>query len=166
MLLTARTVEPGLEEAFQRWARGILDAAGASSGHLGGGLFRPAVDGRPGIVMHRFREQTAPDRGLASPARAAFFDHSEGHHHTEVAQCEPSGMEAWFTGPDPDAAVPPRRKMVVAAGLGSCPVSLFGQSLLGPQQAGLPLVVLAGVLSALFSTLMTFALMPAVSRLL
>ena len=101
--------------------------------------------------MHRFRDQTALDRWLASPVRAAFFDHSEGHHHKEVARRELSGMEAWFTGLEPDIAAPSRWKMAVAAGLGSYPVSLLGQSLLGPQLAGLPLVVRVGVFSVLFA---------------
>jgi antibiotic biosynthesis monooxygenase (ABM) superfamily enzyme len=166
MVITARNVEPGYEEAFQQWAQGILEAAGSSSGHLGGGLFRPALDGRPWIVVHRFRDQTALDTWLTSPVRASFLDHTKGHHHTEVARRELSGMEAWFTGLDPNAAAPPRWKMVVVAGLGSYPISLIGNGLLGPALVGLPLPVRAAVFAALFSTLMTVVMMPVLSRLL
>lgn len=113
LLLTARTVEHGREKSFRVWARGILQSAAALPGHLGGGLFRPAVDGRPWIVVHRFRDQAALDLWLTSPARAGFFDNSEGHHHTEVARRERSGMEAWFTGLDANVPAPPGWRMAV-----------------------------------------------------
>ncbi|MEU2424912.1 antibiotic biosynthesis monooxygenase [Streptomyces sp. NPDC007851] len=165
-LLTARTVEPGHEETFQKWARGILDAAAASPGHLGGGLFRPATGDRPWIVVHRFRDQAALDAWLRSPARAAFFDNSAGHRHTEVARRELRGMETWFTGIGQGGAAPPRWKMAASAGLGIYPISLMGNGVLGPHLVGLPLVARTAVFAALFSVLMTYAAMPVVSRLL
>lgn len=165
-LLTARIVEPGHEETFQAWARGILAAASSSPGHLGGGLFRPAANGGPWIIVHRFRDQAALNQWLTSPARAVYFDGAEGHHHTEVARRELTGIEAWFTGLDPSNTAPPRWKMAIAAGLGSYPVSLLANGVLAPQLASLTLLVRAAISALLFSMLMTFVLMPLVSRML
>lgn len=75
-------------------------------------------------------------------------------------------MEAWFTGLDPSAAAPPRWKMAVTAGVGSYPISLLGNGLLGPLLAGLPLLARTAVFAVLFSVLMTYVVMPAAGRLL
>ncbi|WP_436942821.1 antibiotic biosynthesis monooxygenase [Streptomyces sp. SudanB66_2053] len=166
LLLAARIVEPGYEEAFQKWARGILAAASASPGHLGGGIFHPATDDGPWIIVHRFRDQAALDQWLISPARTAFLDDTAAHHHTEIARREVNSIEAWFTSLGTDSPAPPRWKMAAAACLGSYPISLLANGLLGPQLASVTPVVRAAIFALLFSTLMTFVLMPLVSRLL
>lgn len=67
-LLIARQVEPGHEETFEAWAHGILETAAAFPGHLGYGLFRPATEGGPWFLVHRFRDQAAFQRWQDSPS--------------------------------------------------------------------------------------------------
>ncbi|GAA1637548.1 antibiotic biosynthesis monooxygenase [Nocardia ninae] len=165
-LIVARVVEPGHEEAFQEWARGILAAAATTIGYLGGGLFHPVVDGGPWIIVHRFRNQDALQRWLDSPQRAGFFDNIEGHRHTEVARRELTGMETWFSAANPAGSVPPRWKMAASSAIGIFPISLFGSAVLGPYLAALPLVLRTACFAALFSVLMTYLSMPLVTRVL
>ncbi|MEV6066230.1 hypothetical protein AB0L82_06745 [Nocardia sp. NPDC052001] len=61
---------------------------------------------------------------------------------------------------------PPRWKQAVASGLAIFPISLLGNAVLGPLLAGAPLVLRTLVFTVLFSVLMTFAALPAVSGLL
>ena len=87
-LLIARQVEPGYEETFEAWAHGILETAAAFPDHLGYGLFRPASEGGPWFLVHRFRNPAAFERWQESPERAQWFANCLGHHHTEIARRE------------------------------------------------------------------------------
>ncbi|MEV6559522.1 antibiotic biosynthesis monooxygenase [Nocardia sp. NPDC051756] len=165
-LIVARTVEPGHERPFQEWARGILAAAATMDGYLGGGLFHPAADGDPWIIVHRFKNQHALRAWLDSPRRARFFDNSAGHRHTEVARRELTGMETWFADLNPAAAAPPRWKMAAGSAIGIFPISLLGSAILAPHLTALPLVLRTAVFAVLFSVLMTYVSMPLVTRAL
>ncbi|MGW7417355.1 antibiotic biosynthesis monooxygenase [Streptomyces sp. NPDC054863] len=165
-LIAARTVDPGHEESFQEWARGVLAAAATLPGNLGGGLFHPADDDAPWIVVHRFRDGEALRDWLESPQRAACFAHFEGHRHHEVARRELTGLETWFTAPGGPAPVPPRWKMAASSALGIFPVSLLGSAYLMPHLTALPQVARTAVFAGLFSVLMTYVSMPVVTRVL
>lgn len=166
-LLNARTVEPGYEEDFRVWAGRVADAASAFPGHLGGGLFAPATDTGAWVLIHRFRDRAAARDWTASPERAALFGRCVGHHQTEVARRELSGMETWFRDPrDTSTVAPLRWKTAVAAFIAVLPVSLVLNGLLGPVIGALPLLVRVPLLALLFSTLMTYVMVPTVTAVL
>ncbi|MDX2394075.1 antibiotic biosynthesis monooxygenase [Streptomyces sp. DK15] len=165
-LIAARVVEPGHEEAFRQWARDVLAAAAAAPGNLGGGLFQPAKDGGPWIFVHRFRDHGTLQEWTGSAERAALFTPRDGHRHTEVARRELTGLEGWFTEPGSAAATPPRWKTAVSSALGIFPVSLVGSALLTPHLTAWPAVARTAVFAVLFSVLMTYFAMPAVTLLL
>ncbi|MFJ7157524.1 antibiotic biosynthesis monooxygenase [Streptomyces sp. NPDC101118] len=165
-LLIARQVEPGYEAAFEEWARGILETATHFEGHLGYGLFRPASEGAPWFLVHRFVDDAAFERWQESPERARWFANCEGHHHTEIARRELTGMETWFAKPGTTRPAPPRWKMAISSGLAIFPISLVGNAVLGPVLVDLHFVLRTAAFAAVFSTLMTYVAMPAVSRLL
>ena len=78
-----------------------------------------------------------------------------------------SGMETWCRAPSGAATVaPPRWKMAVASGIAVLPVSLVANGVLGPLLGALPLPVRAALFAVLFSTVMTYLMMPAVTGLL
>ncbi|CAM5240039.1 membrane protein [Streptomyces spiroverticillatus] len=165
-LVAARTVEPGHEAAFQDWAAGVLAAAAGLPGNLGGGLFHPAADGAPWIVVHRFRDRAALHTWLDSAQRAACFADARGHRHQEVARRELTGLESWFTAPERPLPPPPRWKMAASSALGIFPISLLGSVLLTPHLTALPQVARTAVFAPLFSVLMTYVSMPLVTRVL
>ncbi|NXY94861.1 antibiotic biosynthesis monooxygenase [Streptomyces sp. BR123] len=165
-LLIARQVEPGYEAAFETWARGILETAASFPDHLDYGLFRPAREGAPWFLVHRFRDEAALQRWQDSAERAAFFADCEGHHHTETARRELHGMETWFSKPGTARPAPPRWKMAISSGLAIFPISLVGNAVLGPYLIDANSVLRTAVFAAVFSTLMTYVAMPVVSRLL
>ncbi|MGW7100259.1 antibiotic biosynthesis monooxygenase [Streptomyces sp. NPDC054838] len=165
-LLIARQVDPGHEEDFEVWARGILETAARFPDHLGYGLFRPATEGGPWFLVHRFRHQAAFEAWQRSAERAAFFANCQGHHHHEIARRELHGMETWFAKPGTTRPAPPRWKMAISSGLAIFPISLLGNSVLGPYLVDLPFVLRTAAFTVVFSTLMTYAAMPAVSKLL
>ncbi|MFF2774246.1 antibiotic biosynthesis monooxygenase [Streptomyces sp. NPDC058052] len=165
-LLIARRVEPGHEAAFERWAKGILDCAATFPGHLGYGFFRSAGGDAPWFLVHRFRDAEACRTWQESPERAAWFAGCEGHHHTEIARRRLTGMETWFAEPGSTRPAPPRWKMAVSATLAIYPISVLGSLFLVPRLTALPVLLSSAVVACVFNVLMTYAAMPAVSRLL
>ncbi|MGW7200205.1 antibiotic biosynthesis monooxygenase [Streptomyces chryseus] len=165
-LLIARRVEPGYEEVFEQWARGILDSASRFPGHLGYGLFRSSGDGAPWFLVHRFRDAEACRSWQESPERAAWFDRCEGHQHIEIARRVLTGMETWFAKPGSTRPAPPRWKMAISATLAIYPITLLGGWFLVPHLTALPVALGGAVLACVYNVLMTYVAMPTVSRLL
>ncbi|MFF1909654.1 antibiotic biosynthesis monooxygenase [Kitasatospora sp. NPDC058218] len=166
-LFVARRVEPGHEEAFERWAKGILAAAAGHEGNLGTGLLRPAGPDDPWHLLLHFRDGAAFRSWQDSPARAACFAAADGHHH-EVHRHEILGMEGWFatTRAAAKGRPPVRWKMAVASTVAIAPLTVTSGLLLTPHLAGLPVAVRALVTAPLISALMTYAALPVVTRLL
>ncbi|MGW4840374.1 hypothetical protein [Streptomyces globisporus] len=76
-------------------------------------------------------------------------------------------MENLFTtAHDTPTMAPPRWKMALAAFAAVLPISLLGNGLLGPALRAWPLVARVLALAFLFSTLMTYLMMPAVTLVL
>ncbi|MCM2389760.1 antibiotic biosynthesis monooxygenase [Streptomyces albipurpureus] len=165
-LLIARQVDPGHEAAFEEWANGLFSVAARFPGHLGHGLFRPASPGEPWFLVHRFRDNDAYEHWHASGERTTWFARADGHHR-EIDRRWLTGLEGWFPVPGADTRqAPSQGKMTLTAFLGIFPVSLLAGTVLQPAMAGLPLVVRTGIIAALFSTLMSYAVMPVLTRLL
>ncbi|MFF5807864.1 antibiotic biosynthesis monooxygenase [Streptomyces sp. NPDC012746] len=154
-----------------RWSRATRRRSrpgptGSFPDHLGYGLFRPATQGGPWFLVHRFRNEAAFQRWQDSAERAQWFSNCLGHHHTEIARRELHGMETWFAKPGTTRPAPPRWKMAVSSGLAIFPISLAGNAVLGPYLVDLHFVLRTAAFAVVFSTLMTYLAMPAVSRLL
>jgi len=163
-LFVARRVDPGHEDAFEMWARGILGAAAEHPGNLGTGLLRPAGPGEPWHLLLHFRDADAFRSWQHSPARAACFAKVDGHH-VEVARRELHGMEGWFaTTPAGARRTPaPRWKMAIASTVAIAPLTITANLLLTPHLATLPVAVRSLILAPLISGLMTYVALPAVT---
>ncbi len=77
-----------------------------------------------------------------------------------------TGLETWFTRPSrPGEPAPPRYKMAVVTRLAVYPLITLILVLLGPVLGLLPMLVRTLVLTALMVTLMTYVIMPRMTRL-
>ncbi|WP_082526795.1 antibiotic biosynthesis monooxygenase [Kitasatospora sp. MBT63] len=166
-LFVARRVDPGFEEAFEGWARGILAAAADHPGNLGTGLLRPAGSEDPWHLLLHFRDAAAFADWQASPARAACFARADVHH-VEVARRELHGMEGWFATTSVGARrnPPARWKMMVASTVAIAPLTVTANLVLTPHLSGLPVVARTLLMAPVISALMTYLALPAVTRLL
>ncbi|WP_405800223.1 antibiotic biosynthesis monooxygenase [Streptomyces sp. NBC_01506] len=189
-VLIARQVDPGHEKEFERWAHGVLDTATSFPGHLGYGLFRPARPGGPWFLVHRFRDAEACADWQNSPERADWFSRA-GSGHREIERRHLTGLEGWFPprdrtagpggegpagaepgtdSPEPEGAVasamPARWKMTLTAALGIFPVSLLSGAVLQPALSPVPLLIRTALIALFFSGLMSYAVMPALTRTL
>jgi hypothetical protein len=79
-----------------------------------------------------------------------------------------TGLETWFKLPGsnvPTMKPPPRWKMWLVSMVAVYPLVLGFQALVVPRMAGLPLPLKALMFPLVLLTLMTFAVMPVVTRL-
>jgi uncharacterized protein len=161
----ARHVVPGREAEFEEWANGITGAAARHDGFLGGGVLRPGDGGPEWHVVYRFASNEALSEWETSLERARWLLRGDGLMR-EVGRHRTSGLETWFELPGRTAPAPPRWKMAVATLLGILPLTMLFNVLVAPTMSSWPLVLRVAALSVSLVTLMTWVVMPRMTRLL
>jgi len=163
-----RRIKPGHEAAYEQFLAGISGAAKAFPGYLGIEVFRPA----PGAsgeyrTVYRF-DSPAHLRGwLDSPERAAWLARAEPHAAGPMRAQFLTGLESWFTLPaQPSAAAPPRYKMAILTWGTIFPLITLVVVASAPLIGTLPLVPRLAVTTLVTVSLMTWVVMPRVTRLL
>jgi antibiotic biosynthesis monooxygenase (ABM) superfamily enzyme len=161
-----RTVRPGREAEFESWIQRTSNLARVAPGYLGTTIIRPAVfgDSRYTLLV-RF---DGPDRMLAwesSPERAALIREADALCDGPVERQALTGLEAWFVLPgQPAVAPPPRHKMAIVSWLAAFPLLQLLGFLLGPLLRWVPRLAGAALSAALMIALMTYAVMPFMTR--
>jgi uncharacterized protein len=163
-----RRVKPGHEPFYEQFLAGIIAAASRFPGHLGAEVVRPqhAAAG-PYRVVYRFDSLAHLQAWLDAPEHAAWLERAEPHVIGPLRRQVVSGLETWFTLPtQPGLPPPPRSKMAIVTWATIFPlitgVVVATAPLLGP----LPLVGRLAVTTGVTVPLMTWVVMPRVTRLL
>ncbi|MFI1735499.1 antibiotic biosynthesis monooxygenase [Streptomyces acidicola] len=159
-------VEPGREAEFEELTHEIADVAAGFCGHEGIVWLRPHRGQRLYHGVLRFSSQDRLDAWLRLPERRAWLEHMRavGHQVSHV-QRQPTGMETWFSLPQRPVDAPPRWKMTLMTMLGAYPISLAINWLITPHTAALPVPLKALLFPLLIAPLLTYLIMPGVSRL-
>lgn len=160
----ARKVAAGREREFEDWYDGITGAAARFPGFLGAGVLRPHTPGQEWHVVYRFADRPALERWEASPERAAWLRRADGFVE-ETGVHRVSGLETWFAMPGRTAPAPPRWKMAVVTLLAIVPLVLLMNLTVLPLLSTWPLVGRTLVLSGTLTVLMTWVVMPRMTRL-
>jgi antibiotic biosynthesis monooxygenase (ABM) superfamily enzyme len=167
-VLYSRRVKPGREADFEAWARGILAAARQFPGHLSASVLDDP-DSRERHILFSFADR---------PSLRAWLDSDERHRWLarvgELLEADRglqqlTGLETWFKLPGskvPTMKPPPRWKMWLVSLVAVYPLVLAFQVLVVPRMAGLPLPLRALAFPLVLLTLMTFVVMPVVTRVL
>jgi uncharacterized protein len=164
-----RRIKPGHEAAYEQFLAGISGAARAYPGYLGVEVFRPTPDGQGGEyrTVYRFDSAAHLRAWLDSPERAAWLQRAEPHvagpMHTQVLV----GLEGWFTLPvQPGVPPPPPSKMALVTWVTIFPLITLVVVATAPLVGRLPLVARLAVTTGVTVPLMTWVVMPRVTRLL
>ncbi|MFA9270501.1 MAG: antibiotic biosynthesis monooxygenase [Baekduiaceae bacterium] len=161
-------IKPGHEQDLERVAHEVIDAAAQTEGHISGTVLHEPGSPRFHIV-HRFESEQALSTWLTSPARKAVHPDLNEIAEREGKIQRVTGLEGWFLDSRSQRRTmkpPPRWKMWLASLAGAYPLVLLFQWLIAPHLADLPLPVRAAVFPLIILTLMTYAMMPFVTRLL
>ena len=162
-----RRVKPEHEAAYEEFLAGIGGAARAFPGYPGEEVFRPA--GGPGgeyRIVYRFDSPAHLRAWLDSPERAAWLARAEPHAAGPLRARYLTGLEGWFTLPAEPGAPPPPYKMAILTWAAIFPlitlVVLASAPLIGPW----PLAARLAVTTLVTVSLMTWVVMPRLTRLL
>jgi len=165
--IARRRALPHCAEAYEAVLRGMFADMRGFKGFQGAEYIPPTEAGGEHQVIVRF--STAADLAAwdASPLHATWMERTR-----TVAEGDPeyrllSGLEAWFpqtvvSGPKP----PPRSRMAIITWLGIFPTVTLLQLIVAPFLAPLPLVLRMAVFTMLVVALMTWVVMPQLTRLL
>jgi antibiotic biosynthesis monooxygenase (ABM) superfamily enzyme len=158
-------VRPGKETEFEEWLRGISRAALKFEGCLGFNVIRPADPGQPEyVVLFRFDTFAHLETWEASETRREWLEKvAPLTVHTPMRERH-TGMEVWFT-PPAGRAQPPRYKMAIVTLLAIFPLISLVQLLLAPLLSHWPLLLRTLATSSLLVCLMTYVVMPLMTRL-
>jgi antibiotic biosynthesis monooxygenase (ABM) superfamily enzyme len=159
-------VRPGRQQQFEEWTHGITRCARRFPGNEGVSWLRPEGGHRYHAVL-RWSDPHRLAAWLDSAERADWHRRIEDVA-TEISSERQSttGMETWFSLPGTTVQAPPRWKMVLATFLGAYPCTLLIQWLLAPRTADWPLPLRAAVFPLVLLPVLTYLVMPRLSRLL
>jgi uncharacterized protein len=163
-----RRVKPGHEAAYERFLAGISGAAGAFPGYLGVEVFRPA----PGAIdeyriVYRFDSATHLRAWLDSAEHTAWLQRAEPHVAGPIQSQVLTGLEGWFTlSAPPGVPPPPPSKMALVTWATIFPLITLVVVATAPLVGSWPLVARLAVTTGVTVPLMTWVVMPRVTRLL
>ncbi|GGX72771.1 antibiotic biosynthesis monooxygenase [Streptomyces minutiscleroticus] len=159
-------VRPGREDEFEEWTRGITDCVRRFPGNEGVSWLRPEEGHRYHAVL-RFSDSRRLEDWLNSPERAEWHARIEGVASEAGRERQSTtGMESWFSLPGTTVQPPPRWKMVLTTFLGVYPMALLVQWLVAPVTAAWPLPLRAATFPLVLVPVLTYLIMPGLSRLL
>ncbi len=166
--VTRRAVAGRVAE-MDAWVSAGQRLAAGFDGFLGAGHVRPHPGSEQWHMLYRFADTASVERWERSPERRWWLDSSLGLvEETRVERR--TGIEGWFDEPrevevrTPPAPAPPRWKQACVIWLGFFPTSLAAQAAVGPFLGGVPLVARVLVLTLLLTPLMTYLVLPFVTR--
>jgi uncharacterized protein len=163
-----RRVKPGHEVLYEQFLAGIIAAATRFPGHLGVEVFRPASASEGEYrTVYRFDTGEHLRAWLDSDEHAAWLERAEPHVIGPMRTQFLTGLESWFTLPGrPGARPPPPYKMALVTWVTIFPLITLVVLALDPLLVRLDLVPRLALTTAVTVPIMTWLVMPRVTRLL
>ncbi|MFE4264232.1 antibiotic biosynthesis monooxygenase [Streptomyces sp. NPDC056883] len=164
-MLVTRRVREGREREFEAFLERLGEEAGALPGHQGMAVIRPSAGGREYAVVYRFDSAENLARWQGSPARAALIAGSAELAEEPPEERELAGMDAWFALPGGRVVRPPARwKMWLLSLCAVYPTITLLVTIAGPLLEHLALPLRFAIVAPTLTALMTWVLMPLLSR--
>ena len=168
-ILTLRTVEPGLEAAFEAELHDFISRSLKAEGQLGVSVIRP-VEGsgsREYGILRRFSDSETRDRFYESSMFKQWEITVAPLTEGEPRHQELTGLETWFALPAGRAMIPPPAwKMAIVTVLAVWPVSILVSWVLQPLIHSLPVPLKALFTAVGIVILLTWVVMPGLVRML
>jgi uncharacterized protein len=162
----ARQVKPGHEAAFEEAVRGVILAASTFPGYLGGEVLYPATKRGEWQLILRFDTLAHLQEWEESPVCQGWIARADALTVSTPKVERVNGLEAWFSLPEvPNMLPPPKWKTAIVSAIGIYPVISVMPILLKPITTKLPPWLATPVSISIMMPLMTWIIMPQVTRL-
>ncbi len=157
-VVVSRTVRPGAEQQFERWADTAIAAARRRAGFLGASVLRPGRSDGDHHLVYRFDSPRSLAAWEESAERAALLEQLAPVVLADRAQ-RVTGLETWFELPNrPGLPAPPRWKMALLTLVAVLPLQIAFAVVVGPHLH--EVVLRSVVLAVALVSLMTWVVMP------
>jgi antibiotic biosynthesis monooxygenase (ABM) superfamily enzyme len=166
-----RRVPPDRAREAQAWAKSGQDLLSGMPGYLGSGWIRPDPASEDWHMLYRFQDGDTLASWERSPERAWWVASAAGIAEDSRTERR-TGIEGWFDDPsdvtvaDAQPPAPPRWKQMISIFVVFYPLSLTIQFLAAPLLLPLELWLRVLVTVAIATPLMTYLLLPLVTRAL
>jgi antibiotic biosynthesis monooxygenase (ABM) superfamily enzyme len=162
----ARHVKPGYEIAFEEAVRGVVLAASTFPGYAGGEVLYPTTKRGAWQLILRFDTLVQLQEWEESPICQGWIARADALTIGDPKVLRVNGLEAWFVLPEiPKVLPPPKWKTAIVSAIGIYPAISLMPVLLKPITNGLPAWLATLVSIAIMMPLMTWVIMPQITRL-
>lgn len=163
----SQLVKQGCEREYEKWLQGISVAAEKFEGHCGVSIIRPQEHAYPEyVVILKFDRYANLKNWLESDVRQHWIEKSERLVQKPQNMQMLTGLEAWFTLPGKPIQKPPRRyKMAILTWVAVFVLLTILNYVLAPVVGSLPALLRTAVNSGIVVVLLTYVVMPRVTKL-
>ncbi|WP_299199209.1 antibiotic biosynthesis monooxygenase [uncultured Amphritea sp.] len=164
----SRKAKPGREAEYEAWISGVIDAASEYPGHQGSNVLRPsAATGNRYVLIYRFDTYENCQTWESSELRKEWLDKLEPLIEGEAEVQRGTGLEFWFDLPElPVNKHPSPHKMALVLITVVYVLVIMLNLILAPVLVDANLWLKSAVIVILQVLLMTYLVMPRVTRLL
>ncbi|MCW8865023.1 MAG: antibiotic biosynthesis monooxygenase [Colwellia sp.] len=164
----SRHVKPGYEAQYELWISGVIEAASTYPGHLGTNVLRPGpTTNHEYVLIYRFDSYSNCQTWEKSSLRQAWLEKLGDMVEGDSVMRRGTGLEFWFDLPElPVQKHPSPHKMALVLITVVYSLVLMFNIMLEPLLEGMPLWQHVLVIVVLQVLLMTYLVMPRVTRLL
>jgi hypothetical protein len=162
-----RRVRPDRRDEYEDWLRRLQEAVGALPGYLGAEVHPPAAGAEPAVYTSVFRFASLDELAAfeRSELRQRFLDEVTPLVEADAVWETQTGLEFWFA-PPPGTVVaqPVRWRMAVVVGSVVYLLVLVFGAAAGAVLGGWPMPLRLAVVIAVEIALMTYVLLPWLTR--
>lgn len=165
-VVISQIVKPGREIAYEAWLKEITSVSRTYAGHLGTNVIRPQPGVQPEyVIIFRFDSYENLKVWMTSGDWEYWLTQAQHLVQSEPDVQQISGLEAWFSLPGKPLKTPPRYKTALLTWAVVYVLINLLNRLLVPLFATLPPLIISLIISAVMVVLLTYVVMPRVTRL-
>ncbi|MGG6238166.1 antibiotic biosynthesis monooxygenase [Nodosilinea sp. AN01ver1] len=163
-----QSVRPGKEPQFDALLEQIIGTASTFEGYLGASIFRPSPQNPSEYrIIFKFDRLEHLKRWENSTARQNYLNQAKELTANQGTFSIITGLETWFTLPGKPGLKPPARyKMVLVTGAAIFAINQVLALIPAAWLVPLPALIRLLVLILITTTLMTYVVMPRLTKLL
>ncbi|WP_413176416.1 antibiotic biosynthesis monooxygenase [Anabaena azotica] len=165
-VVISQVVKSGCESAYEAWLKDITGVVRTYLGHLGTNVIRPQQGLHSEyVIIFRFDTYDNLKTWMESGDRKYWLTQAQHLVQSEPYVQQLSGLEAWFSLPGKPLKTPPRYKTALLTWAVVYVLINLLNRLLTPLLANLPPLIISLIISAIMVVLLTYVVMPRVTRL-